>query len=241
MEAIQQEVMEHTLKIGAILHEAPNVKTFRMHLPAHFPMNFFPGQFYMVRFPDDKMHRAYSIASSPTDIGFLDITLDKVGVFTTRLFEAKVGDELVFKGPYGKFYFSDAMKNDLVLIGGGLGITPLRSILRYCKDKHLKNKINLIYSVKAPHEIVYLKELESYKNQMHQYHFLPTVTRLQDGMQWPGRIGRVDEIMLKENVFKINQDLFFMCGPLSFVKSVREMLYAMGVMKEQIKTDIWGE
>ena len=233
---------EHTLKIKEIIDEAPLVKTFRMHLPSDFPMDFFPGQFFMVHFPGNAtFKRAYSIASSPTDHGFLDITLDLVGEFTKKLWGSQAGDELVFIGPYGKFYFNDSMKNDMVLIAGGLGITPMRSILRYCKDKKLPNKINLLYSVKKLESIIYQKELDDYKNQLAHYSFIPTLTRLDEDHAWQGRVGRINMQLLKDNVFNITNDLFFLCGSNEFVKVIRDMLYEMGTQKEHIKTDIWGE
>ena len=235
-------VKEHTLEIKEIIDEVDNVKTFRMQLPEDFPMNFYPGQFFMVRFPDnEKLKRAYSVASSPTEEGILDITLDKVGEFTGRLWETNPGGELIFQGPYGRFYFEESMKQNVVLIAGGLGITPMRSVVRYIKDKKLPNKINAIYSVKRPGLIVYQKEFESYKDEIENYTFIPTVTRPEDSDEWGGRTGRIDIDLIKENSENPKEDIFFLCGSNEFVKRIREMLYELGVSKEQIKCDIWGE
>lgn len=234
------EVAEHKLKIKEIIDEASKVKTFRMELPDNFPMDFFPGQFYMVRFEDDeKLKRAYSVASSPTEEGILDITLDIVGEFTGKLWETKPGDELCFKGPYGRFYFGETMENNLVLIAGGMGITPMRSIYRYCKDKKLANKINMLYSIKRPENYVYEKEIEEIKDIFDKLTI--TVTRPEETDEWNGKTGRIDKKMLEEHSFDIKTDLYFICGPNEFVKSVRESLYDLGAQKEQIKTDTWGE
>jgi len=227
-------VEEHKLKIIKIIDDAPKVKTFRVEIPS--TISFYPGQFFMVRFADDeKLKRAYSIASSPTD-GYMDITMDLVGEFTTKLFACKTEDYLMFKGPYGKFYFNDEIRNKLVLVGGGLGITPLRSIIRYCNEKKLSNKINLIYSVRTPDAIVYREELEEVENPNYNYVF--TVTRPTSETKWDGRAGRIDKDLLKENIME--NGLYFLCGPLEFVKNIVSMLESLGVSKEQIKTDIWG-
>ena len=148
---MEPKIEEYKLKIIKIIDECPEVKTFRVEKHPEANIFFYPGQFFMVRFEDNKVfRRAYSISSSPTQKGFMEITMDLVGEFTTKLFKSKVGDNLIFKGPYGRFYFTEEMKNNLVLIGGGLGITPLRSIIRYCTDKKLSNKINFIYSARTP-------------------------------------------------------------------------------------------
>ena len=236
-----QKVSEHKLKIIKIIDEAHDTKTFRAEIPKNAPIGFFPGQFFMVRFSDNEiLKRAYSIASSPTDRGFLDITMNLVGEFTKKLWQCKVNDYLIFTGPYGKFYFNEYMKQDLVLIGGGLGITPLRSIIKYCADKQLPNKIKLLYSARKPEGIVYKRELEEFKEKNENYDAVFTVTRPEEE-EWDGRVGRIDEKLLKESIDNLGHTFFFLCGPLEFVKDIRAILEKLGVKKEQIKADIWGE
>ena len=106
-----QQVQEYILKISKITDETMSVKAFRVELPKDANIDFYPGQFFMVSFvnePEIKLSRAYSISSSPLNRNYLEIALDKVGPFTTKLFSMKEGDLLKFKGPYGKFYFSEA-------------------------------------------------------------------------------------------------------------------------------------
>ena len=237
-----QKVNEYKLKIIKITDEAHDTKTFRAEVPENAGIDFLPGQFFMVRFDGNEiLKRAYSIASSPTDKGFLDITMNLVGEFTKKLWQCKTGDYLIFIGPYGKFYFDENMKENLVLIGGGLGITPLRSIIRYCNHKKLPNKINLIYSARRPDAIVYKEELENFKKKNPKYDFVFTITRLQPEHKWNGRAGRIDEELLSGNIEDVNNTSFFVCGPLQFVRDARAMLERLGAKKEQIKADIWGE
>lgn len=238
---MQQTIQDNKLKIIEIIDETLDTKTFRVEIPPGKNIPFFPGQFFMVRFDDPTFHRAYSIASSPTQKNHIDITMDLVGEFTHKLWETKVGDYLIFKGPYGKFYFSEEMNNDLILIGGGLGITPLMSIITYCNDKKLQNKINLIYSVKTPKHIVYNEEIKKIKDENKNFDYIITVTRPNNGDNWDGRTGRIDEDLLKENIKDIQNSLYFICGPLKFIKSTIAMLESLSVKKDQIKTDIWGE
>jgi len=236
---MQQTIQEHKLKITEIIDGTPDTKTFRVE---NKNIPFYPGQFFMVMFEDSEtFKRAYSVASSPTQKNHIDITMNLVGDFTKKLWQTKVGDHLVFKGPYGKFYFNEDMNNDLVLIGGGLGISPLMSIIRYCNDKKLKNKISLIYSVRTPVDVVYNEEIKKIKDENENFDYIVTITRPDDKTLWTGKTGRIGIDLLKNNIGNVEDSLYFLCGPIDFVKSAISMLESLGAKKEQIKTDIWGE
>ena len=239
-----QQIKEYNLKLLEVIQETPEVRLYRFRHPDDNEFNFYPGQFMMVSFIDEseiKYARAYSIASSPENKKYIEMGLDKVAKFTARMFELKGGEILKLKGPYGKFYFSPEMKNNLVLIGGGTGITPLMSIARYCTDKELSNKIKLIYSVKTPEHIIYKDEYEKLKHQNKNFDCTITITRPEESQnEWNGRAGRIDLELIKHSVDDVKGSIYFLCGPNEFVKNIIFMLESIGVMKEQIKTDIWG-
>jgi len=236
----QQTIQEHKLKIIKIIDETLDVKTFRVETPDGTEINFFPNQFFMVRFPDSKLQRAYSISSSPTQKDYMDITVNMVGEFTTKLFKSKVNDYLIFKGPFGKLHFTENIKNDVVLISGGCGIAPLMSIIKYCSQKNLQNKIKLIYSAKTPADIVYNEDLKKIKEQNQNFNYTVTITRPSPEQNWTGRTGRIDSNLLKENIKDIENSLYFLCGPVEFVKNTISLLEILGVKKDQIRTDVWG-
>jgi len=238
-----QQVQEHILKVSEIIDETPTVKSFKVELPQDADINFFPGQFFMVSFPDDseiKMGRAYSIASSPMEKNYMEISLNKIGPFTTKMFQLRSGDFLKFKGPFGKFYFNEDIKNDLVLIAGGTGIAPLIGIIRYCTDKSLSNKIKLFYSVKNPEEIIFHDEIKRIKQKNPNFEYLITITRAEDHHAWDGRRGRIEEQLLEENIGNVEEKIYFLCGSKEFVNNMIAMLQNLGAKKEQIKTDVWG-
>ena len=235
-----QQVKEFVSKVMKIADETPTVKSFKME-QLDAGLDFYPGQFFMVSFPNDaeiKTSRAYSISSSPMEKKYLEIALNKVGPFTAKMFQLKPGDSLKFKGPYGKFYFDESIKNNIVLIAGGTGITPLICIARHCTDKKLSNKIKFIYSVRTPDEIIYKNELEKIKNSNKNFDYVVTVTREEENQSWKGERGRIDLILLEESIENASENVYFLCGPNEFVHDIVGLLEAIGVKKEQIKTDV---
>ncbi len=238
-----QQIKEFVSKIMEITDETPTVKSFKVGIPKGIEFNFYPGQFFMVSFPDNpeiKTARAYSISSSPIEKEYLEIALNKVGPFTTKMFQLKPGDLLKFKGPYGKFYFSEDIKNDLVLIAGGTGITPLISIIRYCTDKQSQNKINFFYSVKNSEEIIFHEEIKKLKGQNPNFKYYITITRPEEHHEWEGRTGRIDFDLLKDEIQNPENKMYFLCGSKEFVENIISMLFNLNVKREQIKTDVWG-
>ncbi len=233
---------EHVVKVIEAIQETPQIRVLRVERPNG--VEYHAGQFFMVSLVDDpevKVSRAYSIASSPENKQYLEIGFDKVGVLTTKLFELKVGDKLKFKGPYGKFYFDPAYSGDIILLGAGTGITPLMGILRQCADKKLPNTVKLIYSVRTPEEIGYLRELDVRKSQNRHFSYDITITRPENAHQeWKGKIGRINEALLRSTIAHPSKSIVFICGAKEFVFSMIGLLERIGLTKEQIKTDVWG-
>ncbi|MAH33224.1 hypothetical protein CL615_02425 [archaeon] len=231
-------IKENKLKIKEIIDEAPNVKTFRLEIPED--LTYYAGQFFMVWFEDNpKLHRAYSVSSSPTRKGEMEITVILVKEFTSKLFKCKPGDYLIFKGPYGRFLFTDDMKNHIVLMGGGLGITPLMSIVRYCHDKKLDNKINLIYSARTPDDIVYKEELDKIKKENPHFHYHITITRPEPHHKWDGSTGRIDRDLVDMNIRDIENSYYYISGPIEFVNNKLKILNQLGAKKEHIHKEAW--
>ena len=126
------------------------------------------------------------------------------------------------------------------MISGGCGISAMMSIIRYYAEKKLQNKLSLLYSVKTPADIVYYEEIKKIKGQNPNFSHTITITRPLPEHNWKGKAGRIDTAFLKENIRNIENSLYFLCGPVEFVKSIIVMLESLGVKKEQIRTDVWG-
>jgi len=145
-------------------------KTFTIKSPTDF--NFISGQYCLVSFVDNKkfkdQRKPFTFTNSPTDKGFIELTIKKIGLFTTALFSLKIGDLLKIRGPIGRFLnFDETIKKNVVLIAGGSGITPFMSIIRYSLAKNLPNEIIMFNGNRTVDDIIfreYLEEIDDEEN-----------------------------------------------------------------------------
>lgn len=218
--------------------ETHNVKCLK--IKPEKPIIFKPGQFIMVNHKTIKdgnsieIKRAYSIASSPLNKNYIELAFDikEKGIVSPYLYLLKIKDSIDISEPNGFFTFDDNMKEDIILIGAGTGITPLIGISRYITERKLPNNITLIYCCKTKHDIIYYNEIKAMKNKRFNYH----ITLTQDN-DWSGLKGRIDSNILKSIIKDFNNKLFFICGPPRMVLDTSKLLQQLGVSKEKIKIE----
>ncbi|MBI5631661.1 MAG: hypothetical protein HY921_12355 [Elusimicrobia bacterium] len=227
-------------RIISTKQETPGVKTFRLEVPRDF--QFIPGMWVMLRLPGrPKPSRAYSLASSPFERGAVEISFNQVGEFTRKLSGLKAGDRVELQGPYGKWRYSDEARHG-VLISGGTGITPFRSICRYALERGLPNKLSLFYSSKTPADILYREELEEFRRKGVQVYL--TITRPEDmgpGDNWTGPTGRLDVAVLSKQIADLAEADYFLCGPVSLVEGFTKALLEKGIPRDRIHYEKWGD
>ncbi|MCY3413811.1 MAG: hypothetical protein INQ03_19360 [Candidatus Heimdallarchaeota archaeon] len=236
--------MKWEAELIEIIEESPDVRTFRFEKPEGF--NFIPGQFLMVFFPDvfGRKNRAYSIASSPTNPKYIDLTIKLYGLFTHHMFSLREGSVWHLRGPYGKFTLDIERNNDILLLGAGVGITPLMSMLRYATDLKLDRKFLLLYSNKRVKDIIYHEELQKIVEINPNIKVVYTLTRLKENQiaDWPGLNGRIDADMVRSQVLQWQQELgpnrerptSLACGPIPMLETQESVLLELGWPKEDI-------
>ena len=220
--------------------ETPNVKIMRIKPESSY--SFKPGQFINISHKIKKegkeieVKRPYSIASSPTNKEYLELAFDikENGMVSPYLYNLKKDDEIEISQPLGFFTFEDDIKEGIVLIGAGTGITPLMGILRHVTEKSLKNNITLIYSCKTKKDVIYHKELKRIEKLNNRFRHHITLT--QDN-EWGGLNGHIDLAMIKEVIKELDNKLFFLCGPPRMVLDLSKILQDAGVKKSSIKIE----
>ena len=242
-EAAKPEVNQKSYKITEIIKETPEVTIFRFMSEDNQRVSFSPGMFMMITYGNpqatDKITRAFSLASVP-DSDTLEFYVSMIhGRFTSKLEAAKVGDEYYMTGPYGQFKFDKEKDTKVVFIAGGTGLAPFMSMLRQIEEQKLSTDVCLIYSVKYPTEIIRKGELEQFKTNIGMKSFI-TVTRPAAGDGWTGPTGHIDAAMLNKYIPDAKERTAYICGPLGFVKALKEALAGVGCPEQNVKADVWG-
>jgi ferredoxin-NADP reductase/DMSO/TMAO reductase YedYZ heme-binding membrane subunit len=234
------------LRVEKITQETPTVRTFRLISPTGGPLPFHyqPGQYLTFSLPIDgrTVKRSYTIASSPTRPEACEVTIkrEQPGTSSRYMHESvQVGDVLQLTAPSGQFTFGGGAEQGVVLLGGGVGITPLMSILRALTDRAWPGQIHLLYSNKSEEEIIFRREIEALQQRHANLHVTFTLTRA-SGDNWGGRIGRIDAALLQELVPDLRALPIFICGPDAMLKTLRELLPTLGVPDSHIHTESFG-
>jgi ferredoxin-NADP reductase len=225
----------------AVTDETVLVRTIELDLPGWAGHQ--AGQHVDVRLTADDGYvaeRSYSIASAPGEP--VEITVERledgeVSPYLTE--ELRPGDEIEIRGPIGGYFVWPVGGNDgpLLLIAGGSGVVPFRSILRH--HAHIGSMVpaRLLYSARSLPDVIYRGELDA---QPDGVEVIYTLTR-QQPPGWSGHAGRVTDALLREVAWPGSRDpIAYVCGPTAFVESVASGLVSLGYPADRIKTERYG-
>ncbi len=235
------KLMKVRATITRIRQETPWVKSYLLDLGGA-DFSFLPGQWvdFYIETGSSTQIGGFSITSSPLQKGTIELAVKKIpsGAPSVYLHEqAKEGDTFMIEGGSGEFYYQRHMGSRLVLIAGGIGITPLMSIMRYVDEAHPSVEIALLYSAKAPSEMLFYQELKDMAARNPRIRCVFTVTQ-PHGEPWEGSTGRIDEAMLKERMPR-EEALYYVCGPIPMLDDVLDALTGLGVAPSRIRTERW--
>ena len=231
--------------LSELIQETPDTLTYRIKPAAGGEVIAYkPGQFVQLHLTPDsevKMSRSYSIASSPTTREFIDLTIKIQGTFPQFLKDLKPGHVFGLRGPLGHFYFDPATQPHIVLLGAGVGITPLMGMLRYATHLALPNKVTFIDVNKVEEDTIYRHELTSHhaKNNAN-LNLVLSYTRLAPEHPWKGERGRLNWDMIVKYVPEPLTKHYFICGPDQMNKDLKVLLLEKGVPKELVKLENMG-
>ena len=234
------------LKVARIVQETPDVKTFRL-VACHrsgLPFSYLPGQFLTLTLPvgEKPIRRSYTISSSPTQGCYCEITVkrEEHGLGSRWLHDhVQPGDLLDVRAPSGKFFFTGTESDSVVLIGGGVGITPMMSIVRALTDMCWEGDIWMIVACRDPDHFIFQAELNRLSQEYANLHLHAAMSRI-DRDQGICRRGRLSRDMLKEWVPDIASRRIHLCGAPPMMESTRALLEELHVPPENIFTENFG-
>ena len=232
------------LRVAKIFEETADVKTFRLASTAgeDLPFSFEPGQFLTIAATIDgkTVKRSYSIASSPCCRGWCEITVKRApgGAVSAYLHEqVAVGDLLGAAGPYGRFTFRGETPS-VVMIAGGVGITPMMSSIRYLTDQSWTGEIFLIYACASLDKVIFRDEID-YLGRRHPNLHSVIVLSDESTPSWTGERGRVGAELLARVVPDLPSRRIHLCGPPPMMEAVKAVLSGLHVPPEQIRTELF--
>ena len=229
------EVMLFETSVKEILPRVSGVASFRFPRPAD--LTYKPGQYMLVTIKSgakELMH-PFSISSSPTEEGYIEFTKRFTpNEYSTILKGLKPGDWAKIDAPYGKFTF-EGEHPKIALLTGGIGITPFRSICRYCTDKQIPSNIVLIYGCRTPSDIAFREEFE--QMQVLNKNFRAVFTVNEASEDWKGAVGNINADMVKKELPDYKERVFFACGPPGMVTAMTNMIKSLGLPDTQLKLE----
>lgn len=204
--------------------------------------NYIPGQFIFITPFSTKVPREehpFTIASTPTRRGVLQFVIRTAGDWTGKINRLKPGETVVIDGPYGLFSHMAVSKNEpVVMIAGGIGITPMLSMVRYMADVGDQREILLIWSNKTTGHIVFPEEFKRLERRLDHFQIIHVITRNRENDRGSDRLNRIKlDKMLNGWSRKSN---VFLCGPFEMMKEISRTLKQIGfssagVYKEEFK------
>ncbi len=230
--------MEFETKVKDIILRTHNVKSFRFDRPES--LNYKAGQFMFITIKSGKeeMKKHFTISSSPTEGDYIEFTKKLTGhEFSNALDALKAGDRAKIDVPYGNFTFEGEFEK-IGMLSGGIGITPLRSICKYCTDMRLFADIILLYSSHSESDIIFREEFEEMQERNKNLKVVFTVS--EPGESWMGLRGRINARMIERNIPDYVERVFYICGPPAMVESMENQLKELGVPEKQIKKEIFS-
>jgi NAD(P)H-flavin reductase/NAD-dependent dihydropyrimidine dehydrogenase PreA subunit len=210
-------------KIEKIKELSGNIKEFSFRLQEPPQIEVEAGQFILVKVSDKhQMYRAYSIAGIEDDASLIKVTVMRMtdGYGTSIIFSDFVeGQEIELKGPMGHELVVDKDAENVMLVGGGIGITPFIPIVEDLvhNDNHIKNA-KLIYGVNEKDQFLYREFFEEMDSESDKFEYIPVVA-FDDS--WEGEKGFVTDVMDK---YDLKDYKIYMCGPGPMEAAARQLL-----------------
>ena len=230
-------------KVGSVTPELPNIRTLKLNPPANQRVfKYKPGQFAFITTLGGDVAREehpFTISSSPADPDAITFTIKELGDFTSSLGAVQPGTSVRVDAPYGYFsYLNYAPGRPLGLIAGGIGITPMLSMLRTLRVNELDRRVTFLWAVNQPDELFCQDELAAMAAEMANFVWHPVIAFDETWLGERGFVDRekIERLMLNGQGTRTEMD-FYVCGPQVMMKLVIDHLRTLGVPARRIRSE----
>jgi glycine betaine catabolism B len=224
--------------IKKITQATPTIKTLRVEPKGEF--TFKAGQWidFFADIAGERKVAGYSMTSSPFTRGYFDLAVKNVGEnpVTRHIHtEAQEGEIVYVDGGNGEIFYESGSAKNVILLAGGIGISPHMSIFRYIAEGDTASA-TLVYSASNPSELIFREEIEAITQSNPRMKALLTVT--DDPRGWKGRVGKIDAALIKEA--RVDPEaLYYICGPPAMIHELVDTLRTLGIRRKQMRYELW--
>jgi sulfhydrogenase subunit gamma (sulfur reductase) len=214
-----------------------DIKTYRLKFIDGSDMDFMPGQFVELSIPGIG-EAPFGFASSPLNKEYFELSIKRAGVLTDALHNLIAGQKVWIRGPFGNTFPVEEMEgSNLLIIGGGIGLAPLRPFILYALDEQKRDKyhnIQMLVSSRSSADSVYKRDFPEWRK-IRDVSVVRAIDRPEEG--WEGKVG-FPNVLVTEMDIDVNNTYAILCGPPVMIKSVSNKILEMGFPKEKIYTTL---
>jgi NAD(P)H-flavin reductase len=218
-------------EIYEIIEESPTIRTLK--IKPETPMPFKTGQFVELTIPN--IGEGPFTPSSSDNIGdVMDITIMKTGFVTEHVHKTKVGDRIGIRGPYGTRYpIDDWYGKDILIMGGGVGMAPTRSLFLTLLDSIEKyNSITFLAGARTPKDMIYKQHVDGWRK-IDKVNFFRSVDRIPEGEEWGEEVCLITKLLDKIDINPRGNPVV-VCGPPIMMKFATYDLLKYGYADQDI-------
>jgi sulfhydrogenase subunit gamma (sulfur reductase) len=220
-------------EIVSVSDLTPDEKLFSLRMKDGSDLNHLPGQFVQLSILGFT-EAPISVASSPTRKGLFDLAIRRAGTLTAEMHRKVVGDTVGIRGPFGSsFELSLLRGKDLLLISGGCGLAPLRSLIQYCYDRPEEfGRLEIIYGARNPDMLLFKADLQKWKSSA-VFGCSITVDDVKEGVCFEGSVGLITTLIPGLDMDP-DRACAVVVGPPPMFRAVIEELKKKGFTADQI-------
>jgi len=220
-------------KLVQVIEEAEGVKTFI--LDPEEKINFVAGQYasFSIKKDGEKISRIFSFSSSPTKAYISFTTIISESEYKQTISQIDQGDEFEVGMPMGEFTLNQAKGQSVVFVAGGVGITPIKSMIDFILENKIDKEITLFYANKTIKRIVFKKELDEAENKNGRIKVVNVLSQ-EETAPSGSEIGRINKEILQKYLGEVADKMFYLVGPPAFVEAMEQLLKEMQIPKNNI-------
>lgn len=202
-------------------------------------IDFKPGQYIQIKIPGTDEFRAYSVASPPYMTDRVELTIRMVpgGLCSTYIHRAFYqNDRVTFTGPFGDFYLQEDSMRDIVCIGGGCGMAPVRSIVMHLAKQGMPRKCYYFFGARTKADLFFTEEFRELEKQFPNFKYIPALSEPRASDKWDGEVGFITQAAEKY-LDETSEKEAYLCGPPPMIDAAMVTLAKKGISAERIHFD----